>query len=76
MNQGALFKKLKVIDEQEVGRMVEKYLRQYDPALRLLANTHQEMGSILARNDLTPEEKFSLFKCNQQLFFKNQGSTC
>ena len=65
-----LFKKFKLVDDQEIGRLVEKYLRDYDPALRVLANSHREMEGYLARNDLSPEEKFSLFKSNQQRFSK------
>ena len=70
MSTSALYKKLKLVDDQEIGRLFEKYLREYDPALRVLANSHREMETILGRKDLSPEEKFSLFKSNQQRFSK------
>ena len=70
MNAAAaqLFKRLKLIDEQEVGRLVEKHLREYDPALHSLATIHKEMETVLNRDDISPEEKLSLFKINQQRF--------
>lgn len=68
MNASTLFKKLKVVDEQDVLRMIEKQLRQYDPALRAMARMKQEMDSTFMREDLSPEEKLTLLKANQQRF--------
>ena len=57
-----LFKKLKLIDEQDIQRLVEKHIRQYDPSLRTLGNLHRDMDSVINRDDISPEEKIALFK--------------
>ena len=64
----ALFKRLKLIDEQELNRLVEKQLREYDPTIRSLATLHREMQEIEGRSDLTPEEKVALLSATQQRF--------
>lgn len=63
-----LFKKLKLIDEQEIGRLVEKRLKEYDPGLRSLANMYREMDGVMNREDLAPEEKLALYKTTHQRF--------
>ena len=66
MNSAAaiMFKKLKLIDEQEIQRLVEKQLRDYDPVIRTLGKLQTEMDSVLNRTDLSPEEKQALYQAN------------
>ena len=64
----ASFKQLKLIDEQELNRLIEKQIRQYDPALKILASVRKEMNTLMERNDLLPEEKLALYQSAQQRF--------
>ena len=68
MASSNLFKKLKLIDEHEIQRLVEKHLRQYDPSSRTLANLHQDMDMVIQRDDITPEERIALLKATQNRF--------
>lgn len=61
-------KKLKLVDEAELTRLIMKQLRDYDPALQVLAQMKQEMDSALQHTDITPDEKIALFKSIQQRF--------
>ncbi|KAF0147100.1 MAG: hypothetical protein FD143_3110 [Ignavibacteria bacterium] len=63
-------KKLKLVDEQELTRLIEKQIRQYDPGLKVLANLRQEMDTVMEREDLLPEEKLALYKSAQLRFVK------
>ena len=60
-NSMAIFKKLKLVDEMELERLIEKQLRQYDPKIHSMALMKKEMDQALARQDLVPEEKLALF---------------
>ena len=71
----SLFKRLKLIDEDEIQRLVEKHLRDYDPTLKGLAQIHREMDTNLTRPDLEPEEKLTLFQNSQQRFTPEQWPT-
>ena len=62
------YKKLKLVDEQEIHRLIEKQIRQYDPAIKAMADLTLDMGQTLNRKDLTPEEKLGLLQANQQRF--------
>ncbi|KAF0138736.1 MAG: hypothetical protein FD143_3616, partial [Ignavibacteria bacterium] len=63
-------KKLKLVNEQELTRLIEKQIRQYDPGLKVLANIQHEMDTIMEREDLLPEEKLALYKSAQLRFAK------
>ena len=68
------FQKLKLVDEQELGHLIEKQIRQYNPTLKVLANIYQEMDTAMGREDLLPEEKLALYKNAQQRFAKIKQS--
>ncbi|KAF0144314.1 MAG: hypothetical protein FD143_3390 [Ignavibacteria bacterium] len=63
-------KKLKLVNEQELTRLIEKQIRQYDPGLKVLANIQHEMDTVMEREDLLPEEKLALYKSAQLRFAK------
>ena len=78
MNSAAnIFKKLKLIDEQEIQRLVEKQLKEYDPVLRTLGKLQREMDSVLDRDDLSAEDKQGLYQANLGKFLsmKNISGT-
>jgi hypothetical protein len=64
----AMFKRLKLLDEQELDRLIEKQIRQYDPNLRGMVAMRKEMDEVMGREDLNPEERIALYKSAQQRF--------
>ena len=66
----AIFKRLKLLDEQELDRLIEKQIRQYDPNLRGIVAMRKEMDEVMCREDLNPEERIALYKSAQERFFK------
>ena len=66
----AIFKRLKLLDEQELDRLIEKQIRQYDPNLRGMVAMRKEMDEVMCREDLNPEERIALYKSAQQRFLK------
>lgn len=75
-SRSPLFKKVKLVDEQEIHGLIEKKLRQYHPALKAMADLSMDMNHTLNRSDLSPEEKIALLIANQQRFSQiQQGST-
>ena len=67
-------RKLKLVNEQELTRLIEKQIRQYDPGLKVLANIRHEMDTVMERDDLLPEEKLALYKSAQLRFAKIKPS--
>ena len=65
----AIFKRLKLLDEQELDRLIEKQIRQYDPNLRGMVALRKEMDQGMCREDLNPEERIALYKSAQQILF-------
>ena len=65
-----IFKRLKLLDEQDLDRLIEKQIRQYDPYLRGMVAMRKEMDDVMCREDLIPEERIPLYKSGQQRFFK------
>jgi len=72
----ALFKKYRLVDENEIERIIEKRLRQYDPTIHSMALMKKEMTDNLTQQNLFPEEKLALYKANQNRFGQlNKGFT-
>ena len=61
----ALFKRLKLLDEQEFDRLIERQIRQYDPAIHSMAQMRKDMDSALSRDDF-----LSLFTATQNRYNK------
>ena len=70
MNLSSLFKRLKLIDEQELTRIVEKQIKEYNPGIRSLANLQQEMDGVVNHEGISPEEQLALYQSAQQRFRK------
>ena len=69
-NSASLFKRLKLLDEQELDRLIERQIRQYDPSIHSMAQMKKDMDNVLSREDIPAEEKIALFKASQQRFNK------
>ena len=70
MNASSLFKRLKLIDEQELTRIVEKQIKEYNPGIRSLANLQQEMDGVVNNEGISPVEQLALYQSAQQRFRK------
>ena len=68
-----LFKRLKLVDEDQVHRIVEKSIRDYNPELKAMGDRKIEISDILSREDLCPEEKITLLKANKQQYSNYQS---
>ena len=68
-----LFKRLKLVDEEELHRLVERQLREYNPQLKAMADRKIELDNVLERKDLTPEERLALFEANKQRYVQHQS---
>lgn len=55
-----LFQKLKLVDDENLQRLIEKRIRHYDQTTSALAKLQMEMLDVFSRNDITPEERVSL----------------
>ena len=64
----AIFNRLKPLDEQELDRLREKQIRQYDPNLRRMVEMRKDMDEIMCREDLNPEERVALYKSANNAF--------
>ena len=71
--QPNLYKRLKLVDEDELHRLIEKQIRDYNPNLKAMADRKIDMQSVFDRKDLTPEEKLLLIEANQQRFTQLQN---
>ena len=63
-----LYRKLKLLDKNELVRLIEKRLRDYNPNLTALAKTQNELNDTLNMSNITPEEKIALYQATQQRF--------
>ena len=70
----ALFKRLKLLDERELDRLIERQIRLYDPAIHSMAQMGKELASALSRDDLPADEKLALFKATQNRYNKIKPS--
>ena len=66
-NQG-LYQKLRLVDDTELQRLIEKRLRDYNPTLTKRANLQLEMLGRLERRDLPAEERLALYNAAKQGF--------
>ena len=66
-NEG-LYQKMRLVDDMELQRLIEKRLRDYDPTLNKRATLQLEMLDTLRRKDMPAEEKLSLFNAEKQGF--------
>jgi len=63
------FKKLKLVSEDELQRLKEKQIRDYDPKIKKLAFLQSEMDLLLNEDSgLNTEERLKLFQAAQQRF--------
>ncbi len=60
--------KVRLVDEEELSRIIEKRLKDYNPNLHVLGQMEIEMDSILKQTNLTPEEKLTMFQGVQSKF--------
>lgn len=68
------FKRLKLVDEEELQRLIERQIRDYNPALRAMADRKQEIANLMDRRDVTDEEKLALFEANKQRYAEHQNA--
>ncbi len=62
------FQKARLVNEEELSRLVEKQIREYNPNLRILGQIQLQQESILNNPKLSADEKLHLFKKLQQRF--------
>lgn len=68
-----LYKKLKLVDEDELHRLIEKQIREYNPELKAMVDRKLDMHKVLDQKDLTPEQKLLLLDANKQQFSQYQN---
>ena len=62
------FRKLQLVSEEEINRLKQKQLSQYDPQLRAAAFLQSEIDDILTNKDMDAQRKTTLFQVAQQRF--------
>ena len=62
------FKKLQLLSEEEVNRLKQKQISQYDPQLRAAAFLQTEIDDLLGNKDMDSQQKMTLFQMAQQRF--------
>jgi hypothetical protein len=62
------FKKLQLLSEEEVNRLKQKQLSQYNPQLRAAAFLQTEIDDLLGNTDMDSQQKMTLFQMAQQRF--------
>ena len=63
-----LYKKLKLVDGEEIQRLIEKGFKTYNPELRAMSELKMDMNEILNSKDLSAEEKIALLQANKLRF--------
>ena len=69
------FRKVRLVDENELSRLVEKRIKEYNPGLNVLAKLQLQQDSLLNEPELTSEEKLNLFKRLQNRFTNIKSQT-
>ena len=69
-----LYKRLKLVDEEELHRLVEKHIKEYNPELKAMADRKIEIAQIMEKKDLEPEETLALVEMNKQRYGKYQNT--
>ena len=64
------FIKKVLIDEGELDRLQQRQLRDYSPELQSMARLQTQMAEVLARKDLSPQEKLNMLSGQQSRFDK------
>ena len=64
------FIKKVLIDEGELDRLQQRQLRDYSPELQSMARLQTQMAEVLARKDLSPQDKLSMLSGQQSRFDK------
>ncbi len=64
------FRKVRLLDEDELTRLLEKRIKEYNPNLHVLGQLQMEIDSILNQQNLTPDEKLALFKGVQNKYIR------
>ena len=62
------FHKVRLVDEEELTRIIEKRIKDYNPNLHVLGQMELEMDSILKQPNLNPDEKLTMFQGIQNKF--------
>ena len=69
----ASFRKMQLVSEEEMNRLRQKQVAQYDPELRTASFLQQEIDQLLHDTHLEPEQKLRLFQMAQQRFTAIRG---
>ena len=69
------FRKVRLVDENELSHLVEKRIKEYNPGLNVLGKLQLQQDSILNEPELTSEEKLNLFKRLQNRFTNIKSQT-
>jgi len=67
------FKKFQLVSEEELNRLKQKQIAQYDPQLRAAAFLQSEIDDLLSNKQMDPEHKMQLFQMAQQRFTSLRG---
>lgn len=62
------YRRMTLIGEEELSRLRQKQLRDYNPSLAVMANLQQDMSDILGREDVSAEQKVKLLNVMQTRF--------
>ena len=69
------FRKVRLVDENELSRLVEKRIKEYNPNLNVLGRLQLQQDSILNEPELTSEDKLNIFKSLQNRFTNIKSQT-
>ena len=67
------FKRLQLESEEELNRLKQKQIAQYDPQLRAAAFLQSEIDDLLSNKQMDPDHKMRLFQMAQQRFTSLRG---
>ena len=67
------FQKARVVNEEELSRLVEKQIREYNPNLHIIGQIQLQQESILNNPRLSSDDKLQLFKKTSTTFFNYEA---
>ena len=62
------FRKVRLLDPEELSRAIEKRIKEYNPTLHILGQLQLQLDSVLNNQNLSADEKLAMFKGLQNKF--------
>ena len=62
------FRKVRLLDAEELSRAIEKRIKEYNPTLHILGQLQLQLDSVLNNQNLSADEKLAMFKGLQNKF--------